>query len=60
MIRITFYVECMLSRKYQCFSRVLWVRVTENKIVFEQKDEGIKEYKLKKISELYIVHTPNI
>lgn len=59
MLRVTFYVDGFIKRTYQCFNRVLWVRITENKIVFEQKDEGIKEYKLTKISELLIVHTLN-
>lgn len=52
-LKVKFFENYMFNRILRAFT-CTWVRVTENKVVFQLIDNSIREYKLKNISELEI------
>lgn len=52
-LKVRFFENYLLTRVLRAFT-CTWVRITENKVVFQLIDDSIREYKLKSISDLEI------
>lgn len=55
MLRVSFDYCQLLKTTHVSIPRVLWVRVTDKKLIFEDTSENLYEYKLNKIKEVVIV-----
>lgn len=56
-MKVQFAEECLFgNNRWTCDTKVQWVRITENKIVYQRRDNTIVTKKLKFINSLEVTN----